>query len=87
MTVESGSALEQVQDTAAAGGLHIEEWGTGASVVLVHGSLATGAEEWVPSTRSLRRHFASWSSTGAGTVRARSRLGRTMSSTPTTSSS
>ena len=26
--------------------LFIEAWGTGAPVVLVHGSLATGAEEW-----------------------------------------
>jgi pimeloyl-ACP methyl ester carboxylesterase len=28
-------------------GLHIEEWGEGTRVVLVHGSLATAAEEWV----------------------------------------
>jgi pimeloyl-ACP methyl ester carboxylesterase len=27
-------------------GLHAEAWGTGAPVILVHGSLATGAEEW-----------------------------------------
>ena len=27
-------------------GLHVEEWGSGTPVVLVHGSLATGAEEW-----------------------------------------
>jgi pimeloyl-ACP methyl ester carboxylesterase len=26
--------------------IHSETWGTGAPVVLVHGSLATGAEEW-----------------------------------------
>ena len=26
--------------------LHVEEWGAGEPVVLVHGSLATGAEEW-----------------------------------------
>jgi pimeloyl-ACP methyl ester carboxylesterase len=26
--------------------LHVEHWGTGTPVVLVHGSLATGAEEW-----------------------------------------
>ena len=32
-------------DTAAAG-LHVETWGDGTPVVLVHGSLATGAEEW-----------------------------------------
>jgi pimeloyl-ACP methyl ester carboxylesterase len=27
-------------------GLHVETWGVGATVVLVHGSLATGAQEW-----------------------------------------
>jgi pimeloyl-ACP methyl ester carboxylesterase len=27
--------------------LHVEHWGEGARVVLVHGSLATAAEEWV----------------------------------------
>ncbi len=26
--------------------LHIDEWGTGTPVVLVHGALATGTEEW-----------------------------------------
>lgn len=26
--------------------LHLEQWGTGTPVVLVHGSLATGAQEW-----------------------------------------
>lgn len=26
--------------------LHVEHWGVGAPVVLVHGSLATGAQEW-----------------------------------------
>jgi pimeloyl-ACP methyl ester carboxylesterase len=26
--------------------LHVEHWGTGTPVVLVHGSLATGAQEW-----------------------------------------
>ena len=37
--------MAQVHD-AGAGDLHVEVWGTGAPVVLVHGSLATGAEEW-----------------------------------------
>ena len=33
--------------TGAAGtDLHVETWGAGAPVLLVHGSLATGAEEW-----------------------------------------
>ena len=30
----------------SAGDLHVEAWGDGAPVLLVHGSLATGAEEW-----------------------------------------
>jgi pimeloyl-ACP methyl ester carboxylesterase len=38
--------LAHLQNTVAASGLHVEEWGTGAPVVLVHGSLATGADEW-----------------------------------------
>ncbi|MGD9705112.1 MAG: alpha/beta fold hydrolase [Acidimicrobiia bacterium] len=46
MTIDLGNASAQVRGTAAAGGLHVEEWGTGVPVVLVHGSLATGAEEW-----------------------------------------
>jgi pimeloyl-ACP methyl ester carboxylesterase len=29
------------------GGLHVETWGHGTTVVLVHGSLATSQEEWV----------------------------------------
>jgi len=32
--------------TADGTGLFVEHWGAGAPVVLVHGSLATGAEEW-----------------------------------------
>lgn len=31
---------------AASTGLHVETWGEGVPVVLVHGSLAAGAEEW-----------------------------------------
>jgi pimeloyl-ACP methyl ester carboxylesterase len=31
---------------AGAGGLHVEAWGEGTPVVLVHGSLATGTDEW-----------------------------------------
>ncbi len=33
-------------DTRAGTDLHVEAWGTGTPVVLVHGSLATAAEEW-----------------------------------------
>ncbi|MDQ4133605.1 MAG: alpha/beta hydrolase [Actinomycetota bacterium] len=32
--------------TGSGSDLHVESWGDGARVVLVHGSLATGAEEW-----------------------------------------
>ena len=33
-------------DTARENKLHVESWGDGTPVVLVHGSLALGAEEW-----------------------------------------
>jgi pimeloyl-ACP methyl ester carboxylesterase len=33
-------------DTDTATNLHVETWGTGERVVLLHGSLATGADEW-----------------------------------------
>jgi pimeloyl-ACP methyl ester carboxylesterase len=33
-------------DTLARTDLHVEAWGSGTPVVLVHGSLATSAEEW-----------------------------------------
>ncbi len=36
-------------------GLHVHQWGEGEPVVLVHGSLATGAEEWAEQ-RPLTRH-------------------------------
>lgn len=34
------------EDAAPVADLHVEVWGEGAPVVLVHGSLATGADEW-----------------------------------------
>lgn len=34
------------RDRTAPRGLHVEAWGDGVPVVLVHGSLATGAQEW-----------------------------------------
>jgi pimeloyl-ACP methyl ester carboxylesterase len=46
MTIDADRAPAQVQHPIAGGRLHVEEWGTGNPVVLVHGSLATGAEEW-----------------------------------------
>src|SRR5215218_1210434 len=45
MTIDVDRAPAKLQRTFA-GGLHVEEWGAGERVVLVHGSLATGAEEW-----------------------------------------
>jgi pimeloyl-ACP methyl ester carboxylesterase len=33
-------------DIAPSTDLHVEHWGAGTAVVLVHGSLATGAQEW-----------------------------------------
>jgi pimeloyl-ACP methyl ester carboxylesterase len=38
--------MSTLRTTAAAGGLHVETWGEGTPVVLVHGSLATTQEEW-----------------------------------------
>ena len=46
MTIDADRAPAKLQRTTAVGRLHVEEWGTGDRVVLVHGSLATGAEEW-----------------------------------------
>lgn len=37
---------EATTDTRLSTDLHLEAWGTGTPVVLVHGSLATAAEEW-----------------------------------------
>ena len=36
----------RTMDTPIGPRLHVETWGDGTPVVLVHGSLATGAEEW-----------------------------------------
>ncbi|HEU4546814.1 MAG TPA: alpha/beta fold hydrolase [Microlunatus sp.] len=33
--------------SASASGIHVEVWGAGEPVILVHGSLATGVSEWV----------------------------------------
>jgi len=45
MTIDADRAPAKLHGTTA-GRLHVEEWGVGDRVVLVHGSLATGAEEW-----------------------------------------
>ena len=37
------------RSTPVAADLHVEEWGDGTRVVLLHGSLATAAEEWYSS--------------------------------------
>jgi hypothetical protein len=41
-------------------GLHVESWGSGTPVVLVHGSLATAADEW-----QAQRPLALWRATAA----------------------
>jgi pimeloyl-ACP methyl ester carboxylesterase len=46
MTIDADRAHAKAQRSGAVGRLHVEEWGAGERVVLVHGSLATGAEEW-----------------------------------------
>lgn len=38
--------MSTIRATAATSGLHVEAWGEGTPVVLVHGSLATSQEEW-----------------------------------------
>ena len=37
---------DRFERTDGADSVYVEEWGEGTPVVLVHGSLATGAEEW-----------------------------------------
>jgi pimeloyl-ACP methyl ester carboxylesterase len=46
MNIDADRAAATLPRTAAVDRLHVEEWGTGDRVVLVHGALATGAEEW-----------------------------------------
>lgn len=66
--------------------LFIEAWGTGAPVVLVHGSLATGAEEWqAQQPLAERRAISSWCSTVVVTARAPQSRARTSCGTPPTS--
>lgn len=38
--------MRTTTDISSSTDLHIEHWGAGTPVVLVHGSLATGAQEW-----------------------------------------
>jgi pimeloyl-ACP methyl ester carboxylesterase len=40
------NTIQTTTDTRAGTDLHLEAWGAGTPVVLVHGSLATAAEEW-----------------------------------------
>lgn len=46
MTIHPPTAHHSTAADSPAAGLHVETWGDGTPVVLVHGSLATGAEEW-----------------------------------------
>ena len=45
-TTQAPTTSSSTTAGAAGTGLHVETWGDGKRVVLVHGSLATGAEEW-----------------------------------------
>ena len=40
------ATIDAATQARSVGGLSVESWGDGAPVVLLHGSLATGAEEW-----------------------------------------
>jgi pimeloyl-ACP methyl ester carboxylesterase len=42
----SSSRAASIAAVGALSGLFVESWGSGVPVVLVHGSLATGADEW-----------------------------------------
>jgi pimeloyl-ACP methyl ester carboxylesterase len=46
MTVESPNLMRNAQGATTVGRVHVQQWGDGTPVVLVHGSLATGTEEW-----------------------------------------
>jgi pimeloyl-ACP methyl ester carboxylesterase len=46
MNMAADRLAAKPQGGTALGRVHVERWGTGDRVVLVHGSLATGAEEW-----------------------------------------
>jgi pimeloyl-ACP methyl ester carboxylesterase len=46
MKIDADRGPAMLLGTTAVGRVHVEEWGSGDRVVFVHGSLATGAEEW-----------------------------------------
>jgi pimeloyl-ACP methyl ester carboxylesterase len=46
MTIETPTMPGTVRDAASGDRVHVEYWGDGTPVVLVHGSLATGVDEW-----------------------------------------
>ena len=88
MAIDADRAPAKLQRTTAVGRLHVEEWGTGDRVVLVHGSLATGVEEW-EAQRWLRSggpraasscawacsaRARSWASSASSTSSCRSRM-------------
>ena len=67
--------------------VHVEAWGDGTPVVLVHGSLATGAEEWEAQRPLADEGFRLLVLDRRGYGKARSSTARTSWSTPTTSPS
>jgi pimeloyl-ACP methyl ester carboxylesterase len=46
MSIDADRVPANPHSGTAVGSVHVETWGTGDRVVLIHGSLATGAEEW-----------------------------------------
>ena len=65
--------------------LYVESWGDGTPVVLVHGSLATGAEEWQAQRPLADEGFRLLVPTAAATGGAPRPRARTSCATPTTS--
>jgi hypothetical protein len=59
---------QTMRTTSPSTDLHVEHWGDGIPVVLVHGSLATGAQEWEaqrplePAVLACGMHEPAWSS-------------------------
>jgi hypothetical protein len=56
--------------------LFVESWGSGVPVVLVHGSLATGSDEWQAQRPLADVAFVFWCLTGVATGEVRRRAAR-----------
>ena len=80
----TGRNIQPAEDPMVSN-LFVDSWGSGVPVVLVHGSLATGADEGRHSGRSPMRAFACWCLTGVVTGEAQRPKARIFCVTPTTS--